>query len=400
MTGVTPGQITDATLPTLFEFTQRIVALTERWAPATWVGYNSIKFDEEFLRQAFYQNLQPNIYATQFRGNNRLDILTIVYAAKCRKPELFQWPVDENNRIRFKLNRLASENGFATHDAHDALGDVEATICIARRIAEGDRSLWLEMLENRYKRRVQAKLETFQPMELVLRFGEGPPRSCLGCFCGYATGNATQAAFFDFEAGDLAMLMQADDAELFAAVDGTAGVVRSLSTNRAPAVFAVRDPTREQLLESRRIAERPDFRRRVCKAVAARFIRKGNAPAQAVEEQIYGGFYSDVDRDLLVEFQRSDWPRRREIVGMLTDPRLRELGRRLIAVHSPDLLAEIERIQFLTFLRKRWNTADVPGTKWTTIEGARRELRDLRENAGVDPAALGVISEFIEDLVR
>ena len=68
VTGVTPGQITDATLPTLFEFTQRIVGLTERWAPATWVGYNSIKFDEEFLRQAFYQNLQPNIYATQFRG--------------------------------------------------------------------------------------------------------------------------------------------------------------------------------------------------------------------------------------------------------------------------------------------------------------------------------------------
>jgi exodeoxyribonuclease-1 len=128
VTGVTPAQLTDPTLPTLFEFTQTIMELIERWAPATWVGYNTIRFDEDVSRQTFYQNLQHNIYATQFNGNNRLDILTAVYAVWCRNPGLLQWLTDDTGRTTFKLDRLAPENGFNAHNAHDALGDVEASL--------------------------------------------------------------------------------------------------------------------------------------------------------------------------------------------------------------------------------------------------------------------------------
>ncbi len=183
VTGVTPAQLVDPALPTLFEFTHTIMDLTERWAPATWVGFNTIRFDEEVLRQAFYQNLQPNIYAAQFNGNNRLDILTAVYAVWCRDPALLNWPTDNTGRTTFKLDRLAPGNGFNAHNAHDALGDVEATIHIARLIANGDPALWSAILHNRDKQNVLATLETFRPVELVLRFGGGPPRSNVGCFC-------------------------------------------------------------------------------------------------------------------------------------------------------------------------------------------------------------------------
>ena len=80
--------------------------LTERWAPAIWVGYNTMKFDEEVLRQTFYQNLSPNIYATQFNGNTRFDILPAVYAAYARHPDLLVWPTDDTGRRSFKLDRL------------------------------------------------------------------------------------------------------------------------------------------------------------------------------------------------------------------------------------------------------------------------------------------------------
>lgn len=92
VTGVTPAQLVDPELPSLLKFTQTTMELTERWAPATWVGFNTIRFDEEVLPQALYQNLQPNIYATQFNGNNRLDILTAVYSVWCRNPGLLHWP--------------------------------------------------------------------------------------------------------------------------------------------------------------------------------------------------------------------------------------------------------------------------------------------------------------------
>ena len=43
------------------------------WSPAIFVGWNSIKFDEDLLRQALFQNLRPP-YLTNTHGNQRADI--------------------------------------------------------------------------------------------------------------------------------------------------------------------------------------------------------------------------------------------------------------------------------------------------------------------------------------
>ena len=61
VTGVKPEQITNSNLPNAFEFSQALQEFTKKWSPAIWIGYNSINFDEAFLRQMFYQNLQPDI---------------------------------------------------------------------------------------------------------------------------------------------------------------------------------------------------------------------------------------------------------------------------------------------------------------------------------------------------
>jgi len=398
VTGVTPAQLVDPALPSLFTFTQTIMDLIELWAPATWVGFNTIRFDEEVLRQAFYQNLQPNIYATQFNGNNRLDILTAVYAVWCRNPGLMHWPTDNTGRTTFKLDRLAPANGFNAHNAHDALGDVEATIHIARIVANGDPGLWSAILHNRDKQNVMATLETFRPVEVVLRFGGGPPRSYIGCFCGTAEGNPTQAAFFDLEASDPEAVMQADDAALFQAVDGTPQIIRSIATNKVPLLFPIANPDPEHLRKAALIAANPAFRARVGQAMAARYVDDPAAPPPPVEKQIYGGFYAKADRDLLAEFQRADWPRRQEIVGILTDARLRQLGSRLIAFHAPGALTEAEGAQFEAFLQERWNAHEVHETEWTTIGSATRAIAELRAQPGEDHGALDNIAEFIRQM--
>lgn len=400
VTGVTPAQLVDSELPSLFEFTQTIVELTERWAPATWVGFNSIRFDEEVLRQAFFQNLQPNIYATQFNGNNRLDILTAVFAVWCRNPGLMHWPTDDAGRTTFKLERLAPANGFNAHNAHDALGDVEATIHIARIIANGDPALWSAILHNRDKQNVMATLETFRPVELVLRFGGGPPRAYVGCFCGTAAGNPTNAAFFDLEAGDPEILIQADDAALFQAVDGTPQIIRSIAANKVPSLFPIANPNPDHLSKAALIAANPAFRARVGEAMAARYVEDPAAPPPPVEKQIYSGFYAKADRDLLAEFQRADWSRRSDIVGLLTDVRLRQLGRRLIAFHAPEFMSVDEAEQFEAFLRERWNAPDAPGTEWTTIASATRAIAELRAKPGADQDALNGIAVFIRQITR
>jgi len=84
----------------------------------------------------------------------------------CRNPGLLNWPIDDTGRTSFKLDRLAPANGFS---AHDALGDVEATIHVARLIAKGDPVLWSAILHNRDKQNVMATLETLARATQKLR---------------------------------------------------------------------------------------------------------------------------------------------------------------------------------------------------------------------------------------
>lgn len=395
VTGVRPSQLVDPELPTLFEFTQEIGALIERWSPAIWTGFNSIRFDEEMLRQAFYQNLQPDVFATQFNGNTRFDILTALYAVWYRQPDLFDWPVDETGRVRFKLDRIAPLNGFVAHNAHDALGDVEATIHIARLIAQRAPELWSQLLANRDKGHVQASLATFQPMALVERFGGGPPRATIGCLCGTSTSNANQAALFDLDAADPADLLVADDAAVFAAVDATPKLIRSVTVNKSPALLSVPTPSAEQLRRAEVIANAPEFRARVGQALAARFPEDHDAPTPPVEKQIYGGFYSHADKALLVEFQRAEWPRRQEITATITDTRLRQLGRRLVAFHAPELLSMEERAQYRAWLEGRWSAPDVAETEWTSRDRAHAALDQMRVDGEIDPGLMAEIEAYL-----
>ncbi|MGY6697748.1 MAG: exonuclease domain-containing protein [Roseinatronobacter sp.] len=395
VTGVRPVQLVDPALPTLFEFTQKISALIERWSPAIWTGFNSIRFDEEMLRQAFYQNLQPAVFATQFNGNTRFDILTALYAVWYRQPDLFDWPVDETGRVRFKLDRIAPLNGFGAHNAHDALGDVEATIHIARQIAQRGPELWSELLANRDKGHVQASLATFQPMALVERFGGGLPRATVGCFCGNSPSNPNQAAFFDLDAADPADLLTAGDEAIFAAVDATPKVIRSVTVNKSPAMLSVAAPSAEQLRRAEIIANAPEFRARVGQALAARFPEDPHAVTPQVEKQIYGGFYSHADKALLAEFQRVDWPRRQEIVATLSDPRLRQLGRRLVAFHAPELLSMEERAQYRAWLERRWSAPDVAETEWTSKDRAHAALNQMRVDGEIYPGLIADIEAYL-----
>ena len=244
--------------------------------------------------------------------------------------------------------------------------------------------------------RVSGKGRWYKPMALVERFGGGPPRATLGCFCGYSASNPNQPAFFDLEAADPADFLTADDATLFAAVDATPKIIRSLSINKTPALLSLPTPSAAQLRHAEVIANAPEFRARVAQALAARFPEDPSAPPPTVEKQIFGGFYSHADKALLTEFQRADWPRRQEIVAALSDPRLRQLGRRLVAFHAPQLLSPEGRAQYEDWLRERWSAPDAPATEWMTKSKAQRALDEMRADEGLDQTLTIEIAAYLE----
>lgn len=148
ITGMTPQIVTDPTLPTEHEFSKRLSFLISKWSPSIFAGYNTIKFDEEFLRHSFYHNLHPNIYRTQFDGNSRFDVLNAVAAVAAICPDAINLPINAKGKQSLKLEDVALANGFAGHHAHDALGDVRATIFVAALIRSTAPHIWDMMVHN------------------------------------------------------------------------------------------------------------------------------------------------------------------------------------------------------------------------------------------------------------
>jgi exodeoxyribonuclease-1 len=83
-------------------------------------------------------------------------------------------------------------------------------------------------------------------------------------------------------------------------------------------------------------------------------------------------------------------------VASLSDPRLRQLGRRLVAFHSPALLNVEETTRFNAYLREKWSADDVPETEWMTVAKAEAAIDALRMQEAASVAELDAITDFIE----
>lgn len=120
---------------TEFEAISRIHSLMN--TPGTIsLGYNTLGFDDEFLRFSFYRNLLPP-YTHQFaNGCGRMDLYPMTVMCSLFKRELLTWP--ENN---LKLENIGKQNGFLQGMAHNAMTDVVATVKLARCLRQ-DRSTW------------------------------------------------------------------------------------------------------------------------------------------------------------------------------------------------------------------------------------------------------------------
>ncbi|WP_171186117.1 exonuclease domain-containing protein [Ruegeria sp. HKCCC2117] len=390
VTGISPDQLMDPSLPSWFEFSHQISDLIKRWAPATWAGYNTLAFDEEFLRQSFYQNLHPNLYQTQFDNNDRLDLMKVVYAVRNRQPDALEWPIDDLGRESFKLDRLAPANGFANHDAHDALGDVEATIHIASLIRKRAPAVWDQCLLNRDKHHVDRLLQSGHPVCLIERFGAAPPRSYFGAYAGANPQNKNSMAFLDLDLCD-ASIIDANDRDLAKAVAASPKLIRTIAINKVPNVFPVANPSAAHSSLAQLVSAHPEFQKRVGLALADRYADK--EPSQHVEQLIYDGFYSADDKRVLEDFASADWRDRSSLVANLSDIRLKQLGMRLIFSNAPEFASMNYRAAASAAIRDRWLTNE-PSTPWMTKATVAEQLQEIVSGQVLDQDRICALQDF------
>lgn len=104
------------------------------------LGYNTLGFDDEFLRFGFYRNLLTP-YTHQFANQcGRMDIYPIAVFYYLFARETLAWP-EKSGKLSLKLEAINELNHFAEGAAHDAMVDVRATLGLARKLSES-RTLW------------------------------------------------------------------------------------------------------------------------------------------------------------------------------------------------------------------------------------------------------------------
>mgnify|MGYP000265243705 FL=1 len=378
VTGVNPNQLLNNNLPTAFEFAQKIQEFTQKWAPAIWIGYNSIQFDEKIMRQMFFQNLQPNIFATQFFDNSRLDVMKIVFAIFAENPDILEWPTNEKGKINFKLDQLAPANGFKSHNAHDALGDVEATIFILNIIKTKAPELYEQFIETRNKSYNLQLLSSFKPVEVTFRFGGHLPKTYTGCLCSIPSNN-NRVGFFDLNQSDPMDVILGNYEAIEAAMQKSPQRIRNIAINQADTIRPAKNTNDEWDHICAVIEDNIDFRKTVSECIIDRYESDEDDAEKTIEQKIYGGFYSNEDKSILEEFQLVSWEERLNLLSKFSDERLKQLGRRLIAFNAPELLSSNEQDAFNAYLKNKWETEDEK-SNWTTVSKIKDQLKELEEN--------------------
>ena len=132
LTGITPQL---AEREGLIECEFAAAVLEELGARGTCgVGYNSIRFDDEFTRNLLYRNFHDPYEREWKDGNSRWDLIDLARMCYALRPQGIEWPRRDDGSPSFRLEDLASANGLKQQRAHDALSDVEALIELARLI--------------------------------------------------------------------------------------------------------------------------------------------------------------------------------------------------------------------------------------------------------------------------
>ena len=119
------------------------------------VGFNNIRFDDEFIRHLLWRNFHDPYEWSWKDGRSRWDLLDVVRLTRALRPEGINWPLDDKGESSNRLELITSANGIAHENAHDALADVTALIAVTKLIKQKQPQLYDYLLKMRDKKVVQ-----------------------------------------------------------------------------------------------------------------------------------------------------------------------------------------------------------------------------------------------------
>jgi exodeoxyribonuclease-1 len=316
-------------------------------SPAIFVGFNSIRFDEELLRHALFQNLYP-AYLTSNHRNCRADALSLMMAADAVSPAQLVVPRNADGARTFRLPVLAAANGIAHERAHDALSDALATLDLCRLVRARSPDLWQRFVRFSNKSAVAFFVDSEEGFVLTEFYGAQAyhaPVTCIGSDPDQANGRLCLSLH-----EDITGLAAMTDAELALHLSAKPSPMRRLRVNAAPTLTALYDAS-DAMLDGVTLDEIEERARRLqndaglrARLVAAYVARREPYPVSPhLEGRLYNGFPGPEDEARAARFHDAPWQDRLAIVQSFEDERLRWFGLRLIYMEARSLLPETVR---------------------------------------------------------
>jgi len=342
----------DPSLPDFYAMMHEISERLARWGRATFIGYNSMRFDEPFLQRAFWQALFPP-YLTVTGGNTRLDLLPLVRAAAWARPDFFNIPHREDGAPTFRLDALAPANGFNAHRAHDAMGDVEATLFLARKVAARFPELWKPLVARASKASSAELLDSGAPV-FLFHHGDTPP---MACYYRIDKGGGRQShailARLGYDWAGVGVPSPENSTSMRSAL-------RRIPLNKAPLFLTLAEakaiaglmPSDSEYAQAGFLAGDADYCVRLAELIEP-FAKPETADGAQVEETIFDGFASLDDERLMKEFHQAPPHDQLIIARRFGDSRFRRLAMRFLFVRAPQVLSPREQEQIRLGIARR-----------------------------------------------
>lgn len=368
----------------------------EENSPAILVTFNGIRYDDEVLRHAFFGNLMPP-YITQWNGNERMDVLSALKASAVCAPDAVDLPLNDKGKRSFKLEHVAPANGYEAHDAHDAMGDVEATMFVGDVIRSRTPSVWVGCAAIRTKAGATELLAADQPF-LQLDWQHQSDKPVVRVLLPVAVDHTNPNEWLCVNlASDIKRLVLADANALKSAFRSVGGVkaVVPIKSNAMPLIFPLDhpavlnldrnfDPVNVQIIRDAvgfadRLKDASDLRK-----------SEYDEPTHFRQQLYSGGFFPTREDETLFEAFHAARPEDKfDIVRQFADARARQIGWWLMGAEWPDAMPAGERTAFVDAQREHL-MADA--ADWTTIPSALREIAEMRPTAIGD--ALLILDEY------
>ncbi|WP_295969685.1 exodeoxyribonuclease I [uncultured Xanthomonas sp.] len=336
------------------------------------LGYNSLRFDDEFVRHGLFRNFYDPYEREWRKGNSRWDLLDMLRLMHALRPEGIVWPQREDGATSFKLEQLALANGVRDGDAHEALSDVYATIGMARHFRRSQPRLWEYALKLRDKRFCGSLLDAVA-MQPVLHVSMRYPaaRLCAAPVLPLARHPRidSRVLVFDLE-GDIEPLLrytpeQIADRLYTPQADLPEGEQRiplkEVHLNKAPALVAwahLREADFARLrLDPAQLLAKAERLREAGPALAEKVRRvfaseRAAVPAD-VDASLYDGFLADGDKRTMAQVRATPPAQLAALEGQFRDPRLPELLFRYRARNWPQSLSIAEQARWDDYRRQR-----------------------------------------------